>query len=92
MYKVSSETLSLTHHRYNNCLIKGVTQYFVAARLSLRERHIFVTLWVTQYVVTFKIYTLVSGCQIHIIQIVRAHARDLTMGAARTGLAPGIND
>jgi len=90
MYKVSSGTLSLTHHRYNNCLIEGVTQYFVTARLLLRERQIFVTLRVTQYVVTGKIYTLVRGCQTHTIQIVRAHARDLTMGAARTGLAPGI--
>jgi len=40
--------------------------------------------------VTGKIYTLVSGYQPHTIQIVRAHARDLTMGAARIGLAPGI--
>jgi len=45
---------------------------------------------VTQYVVTGKIYTLVSGCQAHTIQIVPAHALDLTMGAAHTGLAPGI--
>jgi len=45
----------------------------MTVRLSLR---------VTQYVVTGKIYTLVSGCQAHTIQIVRAHARDLTMAAA----------
>jgi len=43
----------------------------VTARLSLRERQIFVTLRVTQYFVTVKIYTLVSGCQPHTIQIVR---------------------
>jgi len=35
-----------------------------------------------------KLQTSKHG-QPHTIQIVRAYARDLTMGAARTGLAPG---
>jgi len=38
-------------YHYNNCLIERVTQYFVRVRLSLR---------VTQYSVTGKIYTVVS--------------------------------
>jgi len=44
----------------------------------------------SQIFVTVKIYTLVSGCQPHAIQIVRAHARDLTMAAAghAYGMAP----
>jgi len=44
----------------------------------------------SQIFVTGKIYTLVSGCQTHTIQIVRAHARDLTMAAAghAYGMAP----
>jgi len=44
----------------------------------------------SQIFVTVKIYTLVSGRQAHTIQIVRAHARDVTMAAAGQayGLAP----
>jgi len=76
MYKVSSGTL--------NSVLRD-SQTFALRKADFRyvtvERQIFVTLQVTQYVVTGKIYTLVSGCQPHTIQIVRAHVRDLTMGA-----------
>jgi len=49
----------------------------------------------SQIFVTVKIYTLVSKRQAHTIQIVRAHARDLTMAAAghaygMARVAPGI--
>jgi len=53
----------------------------------LRESQIFVTGHSVHFV-TVKIYTLVSGFQAHTIQIVRAHARDLTTAAA--GHAYGI--
>jgi len=54
---------------------------YLTGHSVLRDSHIFVT---------GKIYTLVSRCQAHTIQIVRAHARDLTMAAAGQayGLAP----
>jgi len=72
----------------------------VTVWLSLRERQIFVygtdfrfpkvrfSLRVTQYLVTGKIYTLVSGCQ-H-IEYKSTCSRNRTMGAARTGFVPGI--
>jgi len=68
-------------------LIERVTQYFVTVRLVLRVTQYVVT---SQIFVTGKIYTLVSGCQPHTIQILCAHARDLTMAAAghAYGLAP----
>jgi len=68
----------------------------VTARLSLRERQIFVTLRVTQYVMTGKIYTLVSECQAHTIQIASARVRSYygrspAMPTAWHRSATGIN-
>jgi len=66
---------------YNGSLDFETVGIFVTGHLVLRDSQIFVTV---------KIYTLVSGCQAHTIQIVRAHARDLPMAAAGQayGLAP----
>jgi len=80
MYRVSSGTLnSVLRDSQTFASRKADFRYVTVERQILVT--IFVTLRVTQYVVTGKIYTLVSGCQ-H-IEYNSMHLRDLTMGAAR---------
>jgi len=82
MYKVSSWTLNLYSSLRDS-------QIFVRARLSLRDSQTVVTghsvLRHSQNLQTSK-----HG-QAHTIQIVRAHARNLTMAAILLCAAPGIN-